>query len=69
MSCQNAEELEKENDYLKQQVAMLAAEHQVHCTKLFLDIVMKFHGSCVNKKQYLSMKLASYMSSAAFLYL
>ena len=37
ISCQNAVELERENDHLKQQVAMLAAEHQVHRTFLTLS--------------------------------
>lgn len=46
---------------------MLAAEHQVHHMKFFLDIAMKFHGSCVNRKQYLSINLASYLASATFL--
>ena len=46
---------------------MLAAEHQVHRMKFFLDIVMKFHGSCVNKKQYLSINLPSYLALATFL--
>ena len=60
VSCQNAEELEKENDYLKQQVAMVAAELQVHRVKHFLDIVMKSRVRCANKKQCLSVKLSSF---------
>ena len=46
---------------------MLAAEHQVHLIKFFLDIAMKFHGSCANRKQYLSINVASYLASATFL--
>lgn len=36
---------------------MLAAEHDVNRVKHFLDIVMKSHVRCANKKQYLSVKL------------
>ena len=46
---------------------MLAAEHQVRLIKFFLDIAMKFHGSCANRKQYLSINVASYLASATFL--
>ena len=46
---------------------MLAAEHQVRLIKFFLDIAMKFHGSCVNRTQYLSINLASYLALATLL--